>query len=146
VYQLIYASRATAHVDHTELVAITAQSAADNTRRGVTGALLFCGGYFLQMLEGDESTVRKLYARIAGDPRHADVQLLAAHEVAARAFPNWGMCGWHEQQLASELDPARVASLIDAVRAGVKGRQLTADAVDLLNDLRAALTRSADAA
>ena len=62
-----------------------------NLRRKVTGLLLYKQGSFMQALEGEEDTVRGLYGRICGDPRHHDVSTLAEIGVAERQFPDWSM-------------------------------------------------------
>lgn len=66
-------------------------SRARNASLGVTGALLFNEGRFLQLLEGDEASVRAIYASIVRDRRHADVTLIAAEPGAARRFARWSM-------------------------------------------------------
>ena len=46
---------------------------------------------FLQVLEGEHSTLTQLYARIRRDWRHTDCKALLAEPVAARMFPDWTM-------------------------------------------------------
>ena len=58
--RLMYASRAAASVDHNALVAILKKSRADNPKVGITGALCFSDGIFLQVLEGGRSAVNAL--------------------------------------------------------------------------------------
>lgn len=45
----------------------------------------------VQTLEGEESTVRALYEKIAVDRRHEAVTLLEAQAVDRRAFAKWSM-------------------------------------------------------
>ncbi len=89
--RLLYASRAVPAVDQEELAAILRKSKAYNTTIGVTGVLCFSGGIFLQVLEGGRSAVNRLYNRIAADPRHTQVELLAFEEIAERRFAGWAM-------------------------------------------------------
>ncbi len=89
--RLMYASRAVPAVDQEELAAILRKSKANNPALGVTGVLCYSGGIFLQVLEGGRSAVNKLYNRIAADPRHTQVELLAFEEVGERRFAGWAM-------------------------------------------------------
>ena len=45
----------------------------------------------MQALEGEEATVRALFATIRADPRHDHVHLLVTLSVAKRQFPQWSM-------------------------------------------------------
>ncbi len=89
--RLLYASRAVPAVDQEELATILRKSKAHNAAIGVTGVLCCSGGIFLQVLEGGRSAVNKLYHRIAADPRHTQVELLAFEEVGERRFAGWSM-------------------------------------------------------
>lgn len=70
---------------------ILATSQANNARVGVTGALLFNGGAFAQVLEGPRRAVEATFERIQRDPRHGDVAVLQCAPVADRGFPRWSM-------------------------------------------------------
>lgn len=62
-----------------------------NKKLGITGALLLTEDVFVQVLEGDETAVRGLLARIEADPRHDDVRVLTAETVPQRVFSRWAM-------------------------------------------------------
>ena len=62
-----------------------------NKKLGITGALLLTDDTFVQVLEGEESAVRGLLARIEADPRHDDVVVLEAGDVGSRVFDRWAM-------------------------------------------------------
>ena len=62
-----------------------------NARLGITGLLIYRDGAFIQSLEGEEPTVRELYARIQADGRHFQVCTLQAIPMAERQFPDWSM-------------------------------------------------------
>ena len=89
--RLMYASRAVPAVDQEELLSILRKSKANNHKSGVTGALCFSEGIFLQVLEGGRNAVNQLYNRIASDARHTDVVLLAYDEIEERRFAGWSM-------------------------------------------------------
>jgi hypothetical protein len=64
---------------------------SNNKKRDITGALLISGDWFAQTLEGDEDTIRALFATIARDGRHERVSILAEETVPARLFSKWAM-------------------------------------------------------
>lgn len=89
--RLIYASRVTANVSHVDVRAILQKSQVNNARVGITGALCFTGGIFLQCLEGERGVVNALYHRLLSDPRHSDAAVLVLDEISKRDFVEWSM-------------------------------------------------------
>lgn len=89
--RLLYASRTAATVDAAEMQVILRQCRAHNPALGVTGALCFSEGIFMQVLEGGRGAVNRLYAQIASDPRHTQVELLSYEEIGERSFAGWSM-------------------------------------------------------
>lgn len=89
--RLMYASRAADARRPEVLNAILKHSTSHNPSVGVTGVLCFSGEIFLQVLEGGRAQVSKLYNRIAADPRHTDVELIAFDEIGERSFAGWAM-------------------------------------------------------
>lgn len=94
-YQIVYVSRnsicGTVEQVETEIAAILEKSRMNNERAGITGALLFNGQSFAQVLEGPAANVEETYERIQCDPRHADVVLLSNGRCASRMFSDWSM-------------------------------------------------------
>ncbi|MBZ0289658.1 MAG: BLUF domain-containing protein [Anaerolineae bacterium] len=88
---LIYASSATQKMSSDDLVAILKKAREKNHSLGVTGMLLFQGGNFLQVLEGDRAVVENLYETIRQDPRHYQVTRLISRGVQQREFEEWEM-------------------------------------------------------
>lgn len=111
--RLLYASRAGASIDADALALILRQSKENNTRAGVTGVLCFCSnaGVFMQVLEGGRGAVSSVYNRIAQDPRHSDVVLLAYEEIGERSFASWSM----GQVSMSRLNPSLVLKYSESV-------------------------------
>jgi hypothetical protein len=48
-----------------------------NSLLGISGLLLYRMGHFVQLLEGDEEAVLKLYQKIQLDSRHKECKVLA---------------------------------------------------------------------
>jgi len=70
---------------------ILARSRKNNREADIVGGLLFGDGCFFQCLEGAPAAVDRLYAKIAADPRHTDVKLVARVPIARRSFTDWSM-------------------------------------------------------
>ncbi len=127
IFQLVYQSTATRHLTAGDLFLILEQSRANNARLQITGMLLYHGGHFLQILEGNEEVVRERYEVIARDERHEWVSLVMTGPNATRDFPDWTMGfrdlgpdqapaeGWTEFLESAEL-PAKLASAASYVR------------------------------
>jgi hypothetical protein len=91
IFQLCYTSTATSDMQRQDLVDLLRLSRRKNEEAGITGLLLYSSDRFIQLLEGDEAAVRKLYERIREDSRHRDVELVYEQRIAARECPDWSM-------------------------------------------------------
>jgi hypothetical protein len=86
VFQLIYLSRTTLLGANEQLAALCEKWGQRNVERGLTGAVLFCDGFVLQLLEGEEQAVRSLFSVISQDSRHVDMRLIHTGEIEHRQF------------------------------------------------------------
>lgn len=64
-----------------------------NKEFGITGLLVYSGGYWVQLLEGERTTVLELYANISRDERHTDVTILSSAKITKRSHTEWVMAG-----------------------------------------------------
>jgi hypothetical protein len=62
-----------------------------NKQAGISGALLFNGSAFAQVLEGPLEAVEEIFEAIQCDDRHSDVVILRNAEAKARVFSGWSM-------------------------------------------------------
>ena len=85
--------------------AIADDAAARNDRQGVTGALMFTRGVFVQLLEGRTADVERVFERICRDPRHRRVVLLDYSEADERVFPGCGMVAFEGDERVRALFP-----------------------------------------
>ncbi len=88
--QLIYASRHDGTAVDT-LDRILQKSRDNNVRDGITGALIVGDQHFMQLLEGEATTIGECFMRIMRDDRHHGIQVLCAHDVDHRLFAEWSM-------------------------------------------------------
>ncbi len=63
----------------------------NNSRKEVTGALLYSSGYFAQVLEGPKASIEQVFERIQHDGRHGEVTVLECSDIRLRDFPEWSM-------------------------------------------------------
>jgi len=91
VYFLVYVSSATGQWSKRDVDDVLSWSRPNNDRLGISGMLLFKGGNLMQVLEGEESTVRELYATISADPRHKGIITILDGYHETRQFPGWSM-------------------------------------------------------
>lgn len=91
INQLVYISQATRKMSPEDLAAIQNKAKTNNAPLDVTGSLFYNGGWFLQVLEGPETTLEKLYQKIELDSRHKNSRVLYNEPAKFRTFPRWNM-------------------------------------------------------
>lgn len=91
MFQLVYTSTARSLFTPEDISHILEVSRTKNQEHGITGVLLYKSGSIVQVLEGDEAAVRRLYANIGQDPRHWNVATVFTRDIAHREFPAWTM-------------------------------------------------------
>ena len=90
-YQIIYSSESSTPMQMDELEELLEHARGSNAKRGITGALVYVDGVFLQILEGDAETVQNLMAKISRDVRHETVTVLKKGEISSTTFRDWSM-------------------------------------------------------
>lgn len=88
---IIYRSHAHNSISSTSLMEMVELANAHNSKRGVTGILLFNGVHFLQLLEGPQAQVNEIYSKICSDTRHFNIVELLNDVAPFRRFANAGM-------------------------------------------------------
>ena len=89
--QLIYISTAARRVSVDDLQAILLTSIQHNSKKNITGLLLYDQGTFCQALEGDAEDVHALFSKILEDERHTNVIKIFDDEIMVRDFSSWSM-------------------------------------------------------
>jgi len=95
LYHLAYISESTLGENEQfvrdELQQILEAAKVNNPTLSVTGALLYSGGYFCQLLEGPQGNLEQLFEKIMRDDRHARVEVLFFDPAPKRLFGIWAM-------------------------------------------------------
>lgn len=66
-------------------------SIMNNGLCGVTGALVYTGDHFIQVLEGEGSTIDGLLSNLETDLRHRSLKVVKTGPLPARRFISWSM-------------------------------------------------------
>ena len=102
IRQLVYGSSSPGLLSRDSLLDILRASRRNNPAVGVTGALLYADGNFMQVLEGPAEAVDGVYRRVQRDPRHRGVLTLIDTTAGERSFPDWSMGFVHGDDLSDE--------------------------------------------
>lgn len=105
--RLLYFSTAHANVTQRDVDGLAAHAATKNKGLGVTGALVFNGRNFCQVLEGPDDVVHALVTTIKADRRHSGLKVLDEKEIDVPHFSDWSM------QFTNNLD---FSTVIDAMK------------------------------
>jgi hypothetical protein len=114
---LVYVSSATRLMTDAELVELLRQCRINNSRRDITGMLLYKDGNFIQALEGPERDVVELHTRIARDPRHRQMLTLLREPTEQRDFAGWSM-GFRNLDALEESDRESFNTFLQAPAQG----------------------------
>ena len=88
--QVIYVSEKT-DKSSDSLTDIYDISQKNNSESGISGCLLIGSDSYLQLLEGPDSEVGKLYSKIEMDSRHKKVKKLFEQHIEEKLFSSWSM-------------------------------------------------------
>ncbi|MFD1872667.1 BLUF domain-containing protein [Hymenobacter bucti] len=113
MHHIIYMSTASWPMTDAELQELLRQAQQGNERLGITGALVYGDGQFMQIMEGEQATLETLYAHLGQDRRHKGLFKLADRPIIERRFSEWSMAfqvvspaGF--EQLVGYVAPARL--------------------------------------
>lgn len=100
--RLIYSSRAELDLRLSDVQEILHTARTNNRSQNVCGMLFYNSRYFLQALEGEEQNVKALYAKIAEDFRHDDLNVVSEVNITEPIFSDWTMGYSGNSQAVSE--------------------------------------------
>ena len=124
-YQIIYSSESTFPMKTEDLEELLERARAKNSVQGISGALIYADGMFLQILEGEHDPVQALMATIVKDVRHENVLVLREGEIPSAKFSRWDMA----YIAATAAEVARWAGLGAATATADGGARDVADNV-----------------
>ena len=80
---------------------VVAKAAEWNIDHDLTGALIFTGTHFAQVLEGSPKDIDDVMVIITNDPRHGSVSVINRSPITERQFPHWAMAYQGPSQFVS---------------------------------------------
>lgn len=90
IERLLYISES--RIEPSEADAVISRIISDaqrkNARLNLTGALLFTGIYFAQILEGPTTSISQLMTSLTADTRHSDIVITYRSPIIVRKFSN----------------------------------------------------------
>lgn len=106
VQRFLYISRLAPDTAPDAVSQILRQSRERNRANAISGALVFDGERFCQLIEGTAEAVATLASRIVLDPRHVDLRvLLDASDATPRLLQPW-QTGYCDPERLDALDAA----------------------------------------
>ena len=95
LYSIAYLSKSTIGGSKEDVVreieSLLAVARKKNKSLNITGALLYSGGYFSQVIEGPMEAIEELFETIQNVPRHTEVTVLHFNPLENRSFSDWAM-------------------------------------------------------
>ncbi len=92
MHQLFYVSSARNGITSEDIADIIKSATKYNIENELTGILLYRGGIFLQLLEGDEMAIKSLFeTKIKTDNRHSNIVEFFYIPAETRLFNKWSM-------------------------------------------------------
>ncbi len=88
---LVYTSKAVCPMNSDDFLNLLIPARENNHHLHITGMLLYQRQNFLQVLEGREMAVEKLFKSIIQDGRHENVTLLIKRPVTNREYAEWDL-------------------------------------------------------
>ncbi len=136
---LIYISAAKSFISRREINNILASAKQYNPEHDITGILLYHDDFFLQMLEGPNLALEKLFSRIKADPRHTCLYEPLRGSIPKRFFPKWSM-GFSQFDQVSEKSRINTFSNLLEKLAEEQNPYETEDRLDFLRSFEISLT------
>jgi hypothetical protein len=134
IFRLTYLSSAVEILTASDLDDIERKSLIANDARDVTGLLIVSGKRIMQILEGRESAVLELYAKIKKDPRHVISKLVSTLEDEGRMLLTWNMVVRDVHSIPADV-LQQYHELYDELLHAPESRAMTIDDVDFLKSV-----------
>ncbi len=85
-YAIVYVSNASEDLEKDQIIDILYKSKDWNNENDITGLLLFSGGNFFQIIEGEKKVIFDLFQEIQADNRHENILQIFGKEIYKDAY------------------------------------------------------------
>lgn len=91
MHHILYTSKAVKPFKDDELQKLLEGARLNNSKKSITGMLLYCNSNFIQLLEGNEQDLNELFEIVSCDGRHNEVKKIIEGTIEKPQFPDWSM-------------------------------------------------------
>jgi L-cysteine desulfidase len=85
-FAISYVSTANRDLNRDEVAELLEQTEIRNNNEGVNGLLVYSGGNFFEVIEGEKSKIIELFKIIKEDPRHRNIMMVFEKEIDKPLF------------------------------------------------------------
>ncbi len=85
-YAISYVSTANKDLNQEEVAEVLEQTQIRNNNEGVNGLLIYSGGNFFEVIEGEKAKIIGLFKSIKDDPRHRNIMMVFEKEIDKPLF------------------------------------------------------------
>ena len=115
MHTIIYVSEYVNHDINQDLSDITNTSKSKNIDLDITGLLFHHNGKFLQIIEGEKTSLEKLMSSIEKDSRHTNIQRIIDEKISSRGYAEWNMDSFNLSD-DTNLDIAKLKRIKNAYK------------------------------
>ena len=130
--RLAYISKQTVPLSTDEIKRILQQSIRNNASKSITGMLLFYNGTFLQILEGNEKSIKDLYEALELDSRHKDLAVVYKKEIDDPSFTSWSMGFVDVEEILNKGDKDFVHLFNEAFNKNAENTEIVKDKINTI--------------
>jgi hypothetical protein len=125
--ELLYCSVSIApQITDVDLEHILASARRRNLKEGITGALLYYRGEFVQILEGRKESVENVYEKFIGpDLKHTALNKVYQNTISNRSFDKWSMGFIGEPEIESRMPTSAIEILMNTLTDEAKSKPLS---------------------
>jgi len=85
-FAISYVSTANRDLNQEEVAELLDLTEIRNNIEGVNGLLIYSGGNFFEVIEGEETKIKELFENINEDPRHRNIMMVFEKEIDKPLF------------------------------------------------------------
>lgn len=88
-YSLVYVSDTSKDLKTADIQQVFDHTSDWNINHDISGFLVYKGGNFIQLLEGNEKLIKSLFKRISKDKRHVNVTIILEEKISQHSFDGY---------------------------------------------------------
>ncbi len=85
-FAISYVSTANRNLNQDEVAELLELTEIRNNKDGVKGLLIYSGGNFFEVIEGEKTKIKDLFEKIKVDPRHRNIMMVFEKQISKQLF------------------------------------------------------------